>query len=323
MSAFAEVAARWGGHVWTVMPTLGDLVWRPPATAARDETIAVVDDRFGPTTLRCSLAVPPRANDLVVLVHGLGGSHRSGYVRRAARVLQRRGFATLAVDLRGADRRGGGFYHVALVDDLAAVCASPLARPFARLFVLGFSMGGHVAIWFAASAAEPRLAGVAALGAPLDLGATQRHLDAPARVFYRRWVLRGLKGIYEAVAQRHAVPTPVAQVRACRTFREWDALTIAPRYGFASPEEYYTACSAAHALKHLCTDTVLVLAQHDPIVPPHLAVPFVDRAPAGRLHVCVLPRGGHLSFPRDSELGLGVRAGERGVVPQLAAYWRA
>lgn len=322
MSAFAEVAARWGGHVWTVMPTLGDLLWRAPGTAARDESIAVVDDRFGPTVLSCSFVAPPGARDLVVLVHGLGGNRRSGYVCRAARALQRRGFATLAVDLRGADRRGGGFYHAALTEDLAAVCASPLLRPFARLFVLGFSLGGHVAIWFAASGAEPRLRGVAALGTPLDLHAAQQFLDAPGRAFYRRWVLRGLKDIYDAVAARHAVPVPAAAVRRCRTFREWDALTIAPRYGFASPEEYYTACSAAHALPRLRTDTVLVLAQHDPIVPPQLAVPFVDRAPAGRLHVCVLPRGGHLSFPRASELGLG-RAHERGVVPQLAAYWRS
>ena len=174
----ASLRERVAGHVWTVVPTARDVVWRPRRLAFTEHAVAVVDDRFGPTTVPCSLAVPSGATAVVVLVHGLGGSRHAAYVQRAATDLHRLGFAVLALDLRGADRRGGGFYHVALTEDLAAVCSSPLLSPFARVFVLGFSMGGHAALWFAGARSEPRLRGVAAVCTPLDLAATQQHLDA-------------------------------------------------------------------------------------------------------------------------------------------------
>jgi predicted alpha/beta-fold hydrolase len=156
---------------------------------------------------------------------------------------------------------------------------------------------------------------------PLDLAATQRHFDARARTFYRHWVLRGLKRIYDEVALRHPVPTPAELVRRCASFHEWDALTIAPRYGHASPEDFYRERSALRALPQLAVETVLLLAQHDPLVPPALALPWVEKAPAGRLRVCIAQRGGHLQFPRGVDLGLG-QGGEGSVVEQLGRHWR-
>lgn len=317
----ASLRERVAGHVWTVVPTARDAFWRPRALAFTEHAVAVVDDRFGPTTVPCSLAVPSGATAVVVLVHGLGGSRHAAYVQRAATELHRLGFAVLALDLRGADRRGGGFYHVAMTEDLAAVCSSPLLAPFARVFVLGFSMGGHAALWFAGARSEPRLRGVASVCTPLDLAATQQHLDGRPRSFYRLWVLRGLKHIYDAVARRHPVPTPAEVVWRCSTFHEWDALTIAPRYGHPSPEHFYRERSAARALPQLAVETVLVLAQHDPVVPPALALPWVDQAPAGRLRVCIAQRGGHLQFPHGVDLGLG-QGGEGSVVEQLGRHWR-
>ncbi|MEO6596325.1 MAG: alpha/beta fold hydrolase [Planctomycetota bacterium] len=316
----ARLGERLRGHLWTVLPTARDLVLRPRLPSQQDFEVPVVDDHYGPTALSCSLAVPEGADSVVVLVHGLGGSRRSGYVQRAAQQLHRCGFATLALDLRGADLRGGGFYHVALTADLEAVCRSTLLQPFQRIYVLGFSMGGHAAVHFAATSSDRRVAGVAALCSPLDLSSAQQYVDGPGRACYRHYVLRGLKTIYEAVSRRQAVPSPAALVWRCRTIHEWDRLTIAPHYGYASPEAFYEAQSARLVLPALRVETVLVLVQHDPIVPPQLALPHIGGAPVGRLHVCVLPRGGHLQFPADSMLGLGGPP-VRGVTAQLAAFW--
>ncbi|MBL8756031.1 MAG: alpha/beta fold hydrolase [Planctomycetes bacterium] len=314
-------AERMSGHAWTVLPTARDLVLRPHLAAFFEHTIPVVDDRFGPGTLSCALAVPDGATDVVVLVHGLGGDRRSPRVQRAARELHELGMATLALDLRGADRRGVGLHHVAMVDDLVAACRSPLLAPFRRVFVLGFSMGGHLALQFAAVGGQPRLSGVAAVCAPLDLAAAQRHLDQPTLGFYRHWVLRGLKAQYAAVARHHVVPTPVAEVRRVRTFHDWDRLVMVPRFGFASVADYHARCSARTVLPRLGVESVLVLAQNDPVVPPELALPWVGEARPGRLRVCVVGRGGHLEIPRGVDLGLGHSGG--GVVQQLARHWRA
>lgn len=289
----------------------------------RDVSIPIVDERFGPTSLSATLCAGGDEQDVVVLVHGLGGSRRAGYVQRAARVLHRRGFATLAVDLRGADRRGGGFYHVAQTEDLRAVCASAALRAFANVFVLGFSMGGHVAVHFAAGEDERRLRGVAGLCTPLDLQATQRHIDAASNFVYRHYVLRGMKQIYAAVSRRHQqLPSPPRDVAWCRTFHEWDRLTIAPRYGYRSPEAFYADRSAANVLHRLRVDTLLVLARNDPVVPPQLALSAIAAAPVGRLRVRVLPRGGHLEFARGQSLGVADVDPGDGVIDQIAAHWR-
>lgn len=320
MSRWSE---RCAGHWWTVAPAAKGWLPTSASPAAVDVSIPVVDDLFGATWLSGSFGDCAGAEDAVVLVHGLGSSRQARCVVRAAGALQRRGFATLAVDLRGADRRGGGFYHVAQVEDLLAVCRAPELRRFARVFVLGFSMGGHLAIHFAATDGEPRLCGVASLCSPLDLAATQQHNDAPRQVVYRHYVLRGLKQIYGAVANRHDnVPSPNADVQRCRTFFDWDRLAIAPRYGFDSPEAFYRERSAARSIPDLRVETILVMAAHDPIIPPWVTVPHASAAPTGRLHLRVLPRGGHLEFPRGQSLGLPGAGGGAGVVDQIASHWR-
>lgn len=317
---------RMGGHLWTVLPAARDVLLplpsgRSKALRAQEVGIMLVDDQYGPTRLSATFRDVPGSTGAVVLVHGLGGRRHAGYVRRAARELQRAGFATLALDLRGADRQGGGIYHVAQVEDLRAACRAPVLRRFENLFVLGFSMGGHVALHFAASDDERRLRAVAAMCTPLDLRSAQQHLDTRASGVYRRYVLRNLRQMYAAVVRRNEVGAVRREILRCQTFREWDRLVIAPRYGYESAEDYYDDLSARHVLPDLRVDTMLLLARNDPIVPPHLALPYIGTAPVGKLRVRVVARGGHLQFPRAQSLsGDGVSAS--GVVSQLAQRWR-
>ena len=317
MTAWAE---RVGGHWWTIAP-LARSWWPAPVLPVRQEVrIPLLDDRFGPTVLHGTFCDRLASDSVVVLVHGLGGNRHAGYVKQATVALHAAGFATLAVDLRGADRCGGGYYHVAQVDDLRAVCHASMLRRFQNIFVLGFSMGGHLAVHYAAADDERRLRGVAALCAPLDLQATQQHLDQPQQFVYRHYVLRGLKQIYAAVAKKHEVPTSNAEVQRCKTFYEWDRLTIAPRYGYDSPEAFYREQSAANVLKDLTVDTVMLFARNDPIVPPRLALPFLEQAPFGKVHAKVMMRGGHMQFGRGQSLGFDAE-NQGNVISQLASHW--
>lgn len=312
---------RVGGHWWTIAPLAREWLPSPALPVRQDVGITMVDEQFGPTLLHGTFSDNAQSDSVVILAHGLGGNRHAGYIKRATVALHEAGFATLAMDLRGADRRGGGFYHAAQVEDLRAVCRASVLRRFQNIFVLGFSMGGHLAIHYAAADDERRLRGVAALCAPLDLQAAQEHLDQPQQFVYRHYALRGLKQIYAAVALKHDVPTPNAEVQRCRTFREWDRLAIAPRYGYDTPEDYYRDMSAANVIADLSVDTVLVLARNDPIIPPRLVLPFLANAPFGKLHVNVMLRGGHLQFPRGQSLGFEApRNGD--VISQLASHWR-
>ncbi len=317
--AFGVHRAPLRGHMRTVWPILRDRVWRTQVKRSQPWHTTVHDPKTGALRLTGQLRQVPGAESLVVLVHGLGGSPDSVYMRGAAITLARAGYSTLRLALRGADRRGEDFYNIALTADLHAALQSPELKGYRHLYVLGFSMGGHVALHLACDPPHPRLRAVAALCTPLDLGAAQRHIDSPHVATYRRWVLGGLKQIYTAVAARRAVPSPVAEVQAVETIYDWDRLTIAPRYGYRDPEHYYSELSIAPRLPKLRSPALLVLAEDDPMVPLRMVEPFLP-GPSSPLEFRRAPRSGHVAFPGRLDLGLSDR---RGLVPQVLSWFRS
>src|SRR5690242_20341027 len=88
----------------------------------------------------------------VVWVHGFG-SHRGGEKAAAVRVeCGRRGWAFAAFDFRGHGGSSGAMHDLlasGLLADLEAIRAFLTARGHARLGLVGSSMGGFAAAWFA------------------------------------------------------------------------------------------------------------------------------------------------------------------------------
>ena len=153
--------------------------------------------------------------------------------------------------------------------------------------------------------------------APLDLELGATALDA-GFALYRRYLLDGLRALADAVERRR--PGGVAAPREIRgrvrRIREWDGLVVAPRWGFASAEDYYARASAGPLLGRIRTPTWIVLSERDPMVPPAT----VRAALAGvspSTEVTWTPRGGHVGFPPGLDLG---RAGARGLDGQLLAW---
>ncbi|HSS48866.1 MAG TPA: alpha/beta fold hydrolase, partial [Thermoanaerobaculia bacterium] len=205
--------------------------------------------------------------------------------------------------------------------DLHAALASEELRRYERVYVLGYSLGGHLTLRLGAEAGDPRLVAVAAVCAPLDLALSQREIDAPLRWPYRRYLLRGLFDIYAAVAARRPVPLPVEQARRIRTIREWDDRIVAPRHGFADAADYYARASVAPRLGELRVPALLVNSEGDPMVPAQ-PVRAVLRGPAPRLEVRWVAGGGHVSFPRRLDIGLENGFGGHGVDAQVLGWLR-
>jgi predicted alpha/beta-fold hydrolase len=271
----------------------------------------VQDPQVGPVRLTGRWRELP-GDELLVLVHGLGGSSTSVYMLQGAEAVEAAGLSCLRVNLRGADRLGEDFYHAGLTADLHAALASPEVARYRRIYLLGYSLGGHVVLRLATEPGDPRLAAVAAVCSPLDLALSVVEIDAPGSGLYRWYLLKSLSTLYRAVAARRPVPFPVERLKEIRSIREWDDRIVAPRYGFADSSDYYARASVAPLLPDLRVPALLLNSENDPMVPPRAVRPALERAPS-RLQV-IWVRGGHVAFPGKLDAGLGEVAGLEGQV---------
>lgn len=310
----------WLGHFWTIAPHLGRKLTPLLAVAADDWSCTVPDERYGTIPLYGQFSDAPNASELVIVVHGLGGSSESGYALGAARAASRAGLACLRLNQRGADGRGEDFYHAGLWQDLDVVLKDPWLNRFSSVYLLGYSIGGQLCLHWGAKgyAASTRVRAIAAVCAPLDLASTAEKLDSAANSVYRAHVMRGLRRTYSAVAARRPVPISVEQAYRVRYIREWDELITAPRFGFSDAQHYYSVASAGPHLRNVACPTLLVIAEQDPMVPLSTVEPALSNVSANVVIERVV-RGGHVGFPADLSLQ---QPGPRGLEPQLLTWLR-
>ena len=240
----------------------------------------------------------------VVLVHGVGGSTESSYVRRAGMALHEAGFHVVRLNLRGAGDSmpdAPTLYHAGLVEDpqvaLEAVARDPRVKDVA---LLGFSLGGNVSLKLAGTwgAAVPSyVRAVATVSAPLDLVETSRALETLRTLPYRGYVLRKLLSQGREFAELHpgAARYDGAKLRRLRTIRAYDEEVVAPMHGFCDAHDYYVNTSSGPGLADVRVRTLVIHAEDDPMIPAVSVKRWLrDASPAVR--VAWSARGGHVGW---------------------------
>lgn len=307
------------GKFWTVAPAALSYL-RPPGTPPHEPfRLTVEEPMVGRLVLSGALHAPASARTLLVALHGLGGSAESSYVRQFSTAAVAAGHACLRLNHRGAGGESSDYYHAGLTADLETVLAAEELRCFERVGVVGFSLGGHVALRYAAErpgTTDPRLVGVAAVCPPLDLEHGATALDAPSAWLYRRYLLPGLRSQLDAVERVRPVPCGRERRAKVRGIREWDRLVVAPRWGFASAEDYYARASVAPILDRVRLPAWIIEAENDPMVPAWTLRGALERV-SPTTEVTWTARGGHVGMPGDVDLG---RRGPKGLHAQLLSW---
>lgn len=250
---------------------------------------------------------------LVVLVHGLGGSAESAYIRASTLGLLRAGFNVARVDLRGAGSSGETcslLYHAGRTEDIRATIMSLASEPEAsqnptgvpRIALMGFSLGGSMTIKLMGEPHDrlPLFAAVA-VSAPLDLPVGRRHLERIAFGMYERFLVIGLK--------RDALrPGPHGSLRVneqervaverARTLAQFDDAITAPRNGWHDAAEYYEVNSSGPYLSKIDVPTLVIHSLDDPMIPadPYRAIDWARVERDGVVRRLITPLGGHVGF---------------------------
>ncbi len=275
------------------MPHIADAFVQPSAPGQEWST-SLEDERFGELRLSGLLHAIPGSRSLIVIVHGMGGHAEKSYVARAAQAAHAHGMSSLRLTLRGCDLSGEDIYHAGLVEDLQAAIRSPELASYRSLHVLGFSLGGHMVMRYALHP-DARVRSAASICAPLSLDAACTHIDEPAQSLYRFHLLRGLRSSAREVERRRGVQLSSMPMGKIHRLRDWDDKIVAPRFGFASAEDYYRHMSVGPHVRELAVPSLLVWAKADPMVHVRDLEPQLDHL-SKETTVRWLP-GGHVRFP--------------------------
>lgn len=271
---------------------------RQPALDVTWQRVELPDGDFVDLAWAQPAPVDPKA-DLLVVFPGLGGSEQSKYVRGLAREGLQRGYRVVVLHARGTSgtpNRLARAYHAGETDDpRRALEALSSAFPDARLFGVGFSLGGNVLLrLLAEDGAKCPLVAAAAASVPLELEVCAKRLQTGFSRVYDRYLLDDLKAkLQERRALVESVLGPV-DLRRLESVEAFDELVTAPLHGFSGAADYYARTSSGPRLGDIQRPTHVVQALDDPFLVPDI-IPPSDALPT---HVCieVSETGGHVGF---------------------------
>jgi predicted alpha/beta-fold hydrolase len=253
---------------------------------------------------------------IVVLVHGLAGSHASPLLQRLANLLLPAGLRVVRVDLRGTGASlplSRGTYHAGCSADLrVGLEAIHRQSPSSPIVLIGLSLGGNIVLKLGGEAAEhplPGLAGIIALAPPIDLERCAALLAQPRNRLYEYYFLRDL--ILQVRQRQDCFPDlPSLCFPRRMTMRRFDDMYTAPRCGFADALDYYRRASALPLVARIQVPTFVLTARDDPFIAAEsietLKVP-------SHITLRVLPYGGHMGFLGWDGAG-GIRWAERRIL---------
>jgi predicted alpha/beta-fold hydrolase len=234
-----------------------------------------------------------------LLVHGLGGSAQAPYISRLAAKLSSRGVRCVRLNLRGAGPGFGiarKFYNAGRTGDVRRSFEWLAARcPGSPIALIGFSLGGNLALKLAAEASADPLVGldcVLAASVPIDLAACCEQIRLGSNRIYDRNFLRSLRAeVFRIEAEFPG--GPASDLASVRSLFEFDDRYTAPRDGFSGARHYYSESSASSFLPRIEVPGLVVQARDDPFIP----VGCFERArfPPG-LALELISHGGHLGF---------------------------
>jgi len=282
--------------------TIAGNFWKRPADDSRFPTRQVTYPGEPGTQVLVEETRPegePRGE--VLLMHGLEGSSRSGYMISMALALAKSGFVAHRVNMRscgGTEHLTSTLYHSGLTADLRVLLESFRAQGRGPLFLTGYSLGGNVVLKLAGEMgkdAQRLVAGVCAVSTPIDLHACVRAIGRPSNRIYER---RFVKRLCDRYRRRHASAPerfPLEGIERVRTIFDFDDRFTAKAFGFGDAPNYYRTQSSLGFLSNIQVPTLLVQAQDDPMIPFEIFNGQEIRSNPN-LTLVATERGGHLGF---------------------------
>lgn len=260
-----------------------------------------------------------RASHATILgLHGLEGSSQAHYMQGLADKAWAAGFNVVLLNQRncgGTEHLSSTLYHSGLTGDADWVLRELAAEGQTAFGVVGYSLGGNLALKLAGdygAQAPPFVKAIVAVSPVMDLPRCVDALERRSNFAYQWNFVRNLKARMRRKVAAFPERFTAAPLDRIRTVRDFDEAYTAPHFGFADATDYYYRAASLRVVDRIQLPTLILTAADDPFVPPQ---PFSDPAVTGNPHITtvVSPHGGHCAFVSE----------RNGVHDGYWAEWRA
>lgn len=286
--------------------------------------------------------VPPDDAPVVLVLHGLEGNALRSYMVSAYRALSIRGLHPVGMNFRGCSgepNRLPRAYHSGDTADVRGVLRWIRLRfPRRRIGLLGFSLGGNVALKLlgedgadAARSSRPDVGAAVdagcAISVPFDLSAGADALAGGGMArLYSTYFLRSLRGKLETKRPLLEPLIDFPSAVTARTIREFDDRVTARLHGFDGAEDYYARSSSIGFLDRIRAPTLVLHSWDDPFLPRSTAEKAAA-VPNPALRRVFTESGGHVAFISDGTAGprrfWAEEAAADFLARELSSRWRA
>lgn len=240
---------------------------------------------------------------LVLVMHGLEGHTKRGYIVQTFLALADRGMRSVGLNFRGCSEevnRLPRFYHSGETEDLGFTLTLLRERfPDRRLMVIGFSLGGNILLKYLGEQGaknDASLSAAAVVSVPYDLSAGADALEGGgmARI-YAHYFLRSLRTKVRMKETILARVLDLDEVWASKTLRDFDDAATSKLHGFAGAEDYYRMSSSNRFIPTVHVPTLIIHSRDDPFL-PLAAVPLSAIEANPFLTLVFTDAGGHVGF---------------------------
>lgn len=244
-----------------------------------------------------------KSSGLVAMFHGLEGSIRSHYSNDMAANLVKQGYAVVLMHFRGC---GGEIntkprsYHSGETED-AWYFLNWLEKKFpeTKKTAIGFSLGANMLLKLLSEHPKQQIIRAAmAVSAPFKLDVCSFSINKGFSRVYQAYLLKSMvKNLLlkmGAIDFGNLIKVNESQIKAFKSFRDFDQNVTAPLHGFKDADDYYKKSSASLFLGRIATPTLVLHAKDDPFMHESILPDATILSPSVCLEVS--NKGGHVGF---------------------------
>nr|WP_299033577.1 alpha/beta fold hydrolase [uncultured Tenacibaculum sp.] len=242
------------------------------------------------------------SKSLVLLIHGLEGSSQSNYMITTSNYLNKKGFDTVCMNLRGCSGEDNlllGTYHSGKTDDVDFIIKY-LNKNYSydEIILVGFSLGGNLTLKYLGEFSDipSEVKGGVAVSVPVDLTSSQAELNKLKNKIYLNEFLKTMKLKLLKKAEKFPdFKLNKELLFKASKFRHLEKQYTVPVFGFESSEDYWQKASSKPFIPEIKVPTLLINALNDSFLSKE-CFPTKEAKNMKNFYLLTPNYGGHVGF---------------------------